>query len=215
MLAQSACARLLEACATDRASNRRSRPPWRDCRRRRRFRLAPTENGWLGLPDHQRRVIAAPPRRSPACTPSSTSSPIACIRLLKLTMAMSSPGVPQRTASVSKIVVPWATRSPSRRRGTAGAGKPAASNAADEPLAAGAKRTLAARARRVRPPRSPTPAAARLAMALPAAMSSAIQAATCCQPPPARSRTGPRSQPKPQRMAKSRSRALSAISARC
>ena len=46
------------------------------------------------------------------------------------------------------------------------------------------------------------------AMALPAAMSAAIQPATCCQPAACQISNGPLSQPKPQRTAKSRSRAL-------
>jgi hypothetical protein len=59
------------------------------------------------------------------------------------------------------------------------------------------------------------PGSGAFAMALPAAMSSAIQPATCCQPAACHSSKGPSFQPKPQRMAKSTSRAQCAISARC
>jgi len=54
-----------------------------------------------------------------------------------------------------------------------------------------------------------------LAMVLPALMSSSIHLATCCQPAACHSSNGPRAQPKPQRMAKSTSRALWAMSPRC
>ena len=52
-------------------------------------------------------------------------------------------------------------------------------------------------------------------MARPAAMSSATAWAICCQPAACQVSNGPWAQPKPQRMARSRSRALSATLASC
>ncbi len=54
-----------------------------------------------------------------------------------------------------------------------------------------------------------------LASALPASMSSWIHCATCFQPASCHSSKGPCFMPKPQRIARSMSRALSAMSARC
>jgi hypothetical protein len=54
-----------------------------------------------------------------------------------------------------------------------------------------------------------------LLSALPASMSSFTHCATCDQPAACHSSNGPWLVPKPQRIAKSMSRALSATSARC
>jgi hypothetical protein len=54
-----------------------------------------------------------------------------------------------------------------------------------------------------------------LLIVLPAAMSSEIHFATCCQPAACHVSNGPIFQPKPQRIAKSRSRAQCAMSPRC
>ena len=68
-------------------------------------RLAPTENG--GSVCQMITPLKLRSASSMACmTPSSTSSPIACILLLKLTIADVVAGVPQRTASVSNTVLP-------------------------------------------------------------------------------------------------------------
>ena len=103
---------------------------------------------------------------------------------------------------------------PAPDRGRAGAGRPAASSAATNASRAARVRALRrVHAARGAAPcrRSPTPAAARLASALPAAMSSAIQPATSLQPAACQVSNGPICQPKPQRIARSTSRALSAI----
>jgi hypothetical protein len=109
-----------------------------------------------------------------------------------------------------------ALRCPARPRGTAGAGARAARGAART-----ARRRIPRSLGVCTPPASATgplntqSGSGAVDSALPASMSSWIHCATCSQPASCHSSNGPCFMPKPQRMAKSTSRAVSAIDARC
>ena len=151
--------------------------------------------------------------------PSITPGLMACILVLMLAISTSSSSVQTRIESSSCSV--GAGASPGRQRwrrrrprGTAGADTPAASTAARSCFCVGLHEPSArVHARFATGRRTPRPAAARLHSALPASMSSLIHCATCFQPASCHSSNGPCFTPKPQRIAKSTSRALSAIAA--